>query len=114
MRRRYFPLLLLVSVFLVGCGDDDEPTPTTPTTTTPPPAPAPTPTPTPPPPPPPPPPPTSAPLAGTVSNTNGQRLSGAIVSVIDGPDLGRDAVTDSNGAFRFSSLTYGNANFAAR
>lgn len=52
-------------------------------------------------------------LTGTVSNTSGQRIGGATVTVLDGPDTGKSATADSNGVYKFDLIIIGNANFAA-
>jgi PKD repeat protein len=52
-------------------------------------------------------------LTGTVSSTTGQRISGATVAALDGPDAGRSAVTNASGEYRFESLTMANMNFRA-
>jgi PKD repeat protein len=52
-------------------------------------------------------------LTGTVSSSGGQRISGATVRVLDGADSGKTATTNSNGEYRFDSLTIANANFTA-
>jgi len=48
-----------------------------------------------------------------VSSSGGQRISGATVRVIDGADNGKTATTNSNGEYRFDSLTIANVNFSA-
>ena len=53
-------------------------------------------------------------LTGTVASSSGARLSGATVTVLDGANSGRTAVTSSNGEFRFDNMQAGNANFSAR
>ena len=97
-------VMLVLALSAIGCGDDDSSTPTSPT---PAPAPAPTPTPT------PPPAPTTAALGGTVSNTNGQRIGGARILVLDGPNAGQSVEANGNGEYRFASLTISNANLSA-
>jgi PKD repeat protein len=52
-------------------------------------------------------------VSGTVSSSGGQRISGATVRVIDGVDTGKTATTNSNGEYRFDSLTIANVNFSA-
>jgi hypothetical protein len=104
VRHLTFALVLVLSLFVIGCDSDSTPAQPTPT---PAPTPAPTPTPT------PTPAPTSAPLTGTVSSTTGQRIGGATVTVIDGPDAGRSTVANGSGEYRFDSLTISNANFRA-
>lgn len=56
---------------------------------------------------------TQASLTGTVSDTDGMRLSGAIVTVLDGPAAGQSVGTDSNGGYRFEALNVANANLVA-
>jgi ribosomal protein S28E/S33 len=91
-------------LFLIGCGGS---TPTSPSVT-------PTPTPTPAPSPAPPPSPTTASLTGTVTVTGSTvRLSNVIVRVLDGPNAGRTATTDTQGAYRFDGLTIANMNLSA-
>jgi hypothetical protein len=107
--------VLAVSTFAVtGCGSDSAstspspspaPAPTPAPTPTPAPAPTPTPTPT--------PAPTTASLTGSVSNSGGQRLAGATVRVIDGPNTGQSVQANGNGYYRFDSLAIANMNFAA-
>ena len=48
-----------------------------------------------------------------MSSSGGQRISGATVRVIDGVDTGKTATTNSNGEYRFDSLTIANVNFSA-
>ena len=52
-------------------------------------------------------------MTGIVSSTTGQRIGGATVTAIDGPDVGRSTVANSNGEYRFDTLTIANANFRA-
>ena len=89
---------------LIACGSDS-----TPTTPTPAPAPAPAPTPT----PAPTPAPTTAGIQGTVSNTSNAPLSGARVTVLDGPNAGTSVLSNANGSYRFESLSITNMNFGA-
>ena len=53
-------------------------------------------------------------LTGTVSGSDAGRLSGATVTFLDGVNAGRSVTTNSNGEYRFDSVTEGNANLAAR
>jgi hypothetical protein len=47
--------------------------------------------------------------------TNGAgRLAGAVVLFLDGPNVNKASITNSNGEYRFENLTIGNANLAAR
>ena len=91
-------LLALVGVVVLalgvaGCGSnsDSSPTPTSPT-----------PTPT----------ATTASLTGTVSNSSSEGISGATVTVLNGPETGNTAVANSSGVYTFDSLTAGNTNFS--
>lgn len=105
-RRSCLPVLLCLVLF--GCDDN----PTTPPTPTPTPAPAPAPAPA--PSPPPPPAPTTAALTGLTKNSDGLLIGFVKITVADGPDMGRTATSDGfTGAYRFESLTIGNANFIA-
>ena len=92
--------VVVLALGAAGCGSssNSSPTPTSPT-----PAPTPTPTPT--------PPATTASLTGTVSNSSSERIGGATVTVLDGPDVGTSVGTNSNGEYSFASLTLGNTNF---
>lgn len=56
---------------------------------------------------------TLASLTGTVSNTDGVRLSGAIVTVLDGSSAGQSVGTDASGGYRFEALDVANANLVA-
>jgi len=89
--------VVVLALGVAGCGSDStgSSTPTSPTPT-------PTPTPT----------ATTASLTGTVSNSSSERIGGATVTVLDGPDTGRSAGTNSNGEYSFSSLTIGNTNLS--
>ena len=51
--------------------------------------------------------PTRWPLAGTVRSTLGDPISGAVVTVVDGPDAGRQATTDTFGRFGIPGLSQG-------
>jgi hypothetical protein len=53
------------------------------------------------------------PLTGTVSGSDVGRLGDATVTFLDGVNVGRSATTNSNGEYRFESVTEGNANLAA-
>ena len=87
------------SLGAAGCGSssDSSPTPTSPTPTA-----TPTPTPT----------TTTASLSGTVLNSSGESISGATVTVLDGPDAGTSTTTNGSGAYSFAALTTGNVNFS--
>ena len=52
------------------------------------------------------------PLAGIVTASGGARISGAAVTVVDGPNARRTTIT-TNGDYRFDNLKVGNANFSA-
>jgi hypothetical protein len=53
-------------------------------------------------------------LTGFTRNSNGQLIGFVTVRVADGPDQGRNAVSDGfTGAYRFEGLTVGNQNFTA-
>jgi hypothetical protein len=120
-RRLQFLLGSLLALTMIAACDGNDP-PTTPTpapapapapTPAPTPSPTPTPTPTPAPPPMPPPGPAQVALTGTVTASDAGRLSGATVTFLDGPNAGRSTTTNSNGEYRFDSVTEGNANVAA-
>lgn len=81
-------LCLLVS----ACGGSDS-TVTSPATTTPAP-------------------PTTATLTGTVSDSSGP-LAAAVVTALDGVNLGRSATTNSVGIYQLPNMTIGNDNFIA-
>jgi PKD repeat protein len=98
---RLWMIMLVLVLSATACGDGDSSTPTAPT-----PGPTPAPTPT-------PPASTAAALSGTVSNTSGQRIGGARITVLDGPNSGQSVETNGNGEYRFDSLTIANANFSA-
>ena len=87
--------VLVLALGVAGCGSSDSSssTPTSPTPT-------PTPTPT----------TTTASLTGTVSNSSSQGISGATVTVLDGPEAGASVATNSSGVYTFDSLTAGNTN----
>ena len=110
---RVAPLLLAValSTAALGCGSNSVTSPTT--TPTPVPAATPTPAPAPAPAPSPATAPTTVSLTGTVSNSSGDRVGGATVTILDGTDAGKTAGTNSSGEYRFDSLTAGNANLGA-
>jgi hypothetical protein len=57
---------------------------------------------------------TAASLSGAVSSAAGGRVSGANIAVLDGPNAGRTATTNSAGDYRLDNLTAGNANVEAR
>jgi hypothetical protein len=98
----------LLCLLLAACDDSPAPTPT------PTPAPAPAPAPAPPPPAPPPAPAPTGTLTGFTRNTNGQLIGFVTVRVADGPDQGRNAVSDGfTGAYRLEGLTVGDHNFTA-
>ena len=105
-------VLALSSFVVTGCGSDSTSTSPSPSPA-PAPTPAPTPTPTPAPTPTPTPAPTTASLTGSVSNSSGQRLAGATVRVLDGPNTGQSVLTNTNGDYRFDSLAIANMNFGA-
>lgn len=88
------PAILLAACLTVACGNDDasstSPTPVNPPT-----------------------PPTVA-LAGTVSASNGSRLAGASLSIVDGMNAGRATTTNASGDFRFEGLRESNGNVRAR
>jgi PKD repeat protein len=101
-------VLVLSTVAISGCGSDSpatspSPSPAPTPAPTPTPAPAPTPTPT----------PTTAMLTGTVSSSTGQRLAGARVTVLDGPNTGQSVLANGTGEYRFDSLAIANMNFGA-
>ena len=91
--------VLALALGVAGCGSSDSSssTPTSPTAT-----PTPTPTPT----------TTTASLTGTVSNSSSEGISGATVTVLDGPEAGASVATNSSGVYTFDSLTTGNVNFS--
>lgn len=60
-----------------------------------------------------PPPPTTASLRCTVSSSSGQRIGGAKVTVLDGPNTGQFVLANGNGECQFDSLAIGNVNFSA-
>ena len=101
---RVWMLMLVLVLSATACSDGDSSTPTAPTPS---PAPGPTPGPT------PTPSPTTASLSGTVSNTGGQRIGGARVTVLDGPNSGQSVEANGDGEYRFGSLTIGSVNFSA-
>ena len=88
--------VVVLAFGVAGCNSDSNssPTPTSPTPTPTPAA-------------------TTASLTGTVSNSSSERIGGAIVTVLDGPDAGTSVGTNSNGEYSFASLTIGNANLSA-
>jgi PKD repeat protein len=49
-----------------------------------------------------------------VLSNEGNVIGGSTVVVLDGPDAGRVAGTNSNGEYRFDQLRAGNTNFVAR
>ena len=108
---RVAPVLLAVvlSAAALSCGSDSGTSPTPNPAPTPAPAPAPAPSPS----PSPAPTPTTVSLTGTVSTSGGERLGGATLTILDGPDAGKTAGTNSNGEYRFDSLTASNANLKA-
>lgn len=90
MIRRLLPLVLLVA--LVACGGDSSPS-----------APSPSPSPS----------PQTFTLSGRVTNSqSGAGVSGATVTVVDGPNAGRSAVADGDGAYRVTGLQ--SSGFTAR
>jgi len=90
--------VVVLALAVAGCGSSSSSsTPTSPTVT-----PTPTPTPT----------TTTASLTGTVSNSSGEGISGATVTVLDGPEASASVATNSSGLYTFSSLTTGNVNFS--
>ena len=52
------------------------------------------------------------PLTGVVTSSGGTRLTGATVTILDGPNTGRSAITAS-GNYQFTGLIVGNANASA-
>jgi hypothetical protein len=52
-------------------------------------------------------------LRGEVRSSSGDRISGATITVLDGPDKDKTATTNANGDYSFSSLAAGDTNFAA-
>jgi PKD repeat protein len=99
---RPWMIMLVLVLSATACSDGDSSTPTSPT-----PSPTPAPGPT------PPPAPTTAALTGTVSTTGGQRIGGARITVLDGPNSGQSVQANGSGEYRFESLAISNANFAA-
>src|SRR5688572_26891294 len=97
---RFAALVLIAAIAVIGasCSGDDSPSPTTPTPT---PAPAPAPT------------PTTVALTGVVTNSGGDRVPGAIITILDGSNAGRSTGTNSNGEYRLDGLTATNANVSA-
>ena len=91
--------VVVLALGVAGCGSSDRSssTPTSPTA-----APTPTPAPT----------ATTASLTGTVSNSSSEGISGATVTVLDGPEAGETAVANGSGVYSFDSLTVGNTNFS--
>jgi hypothetical protein len=61
----------------------------------------------------PPPAPTMVRLTGTVSFPAGERIPEATVTVLDGPNAGRSATTNTTGDYVLDGLTPGNANLSA-
>lgn len=55
----------------------------------------------------------AAPLSGTVSSTSGSRIASATVTAIDGANSGASVTTNSDGEYRFDSLSAANVNFSA-
>ncbi len=53
-------------------------------------------------------------LTGNVSSISGSRLSGATVTILDGPNSGRSTTTNSNGDYRFDTLQAGATSLVAR
>src|SRR5687767_1707862 len=107
---RVAALLLIAAIAVIGasCSGDDSPSPTTPT-----PTPAPAPAPAPAPSPAPAPTPTSVALTGVVTNSGGDRLPGAIITILDGSNSGRSTGTNSSGEYRLDGLAATNANVSA-
>jgi len=56
---------------------------------------------------------THALLAGTVRNSDGARVGGATVTVLDGPNAGVSVGANSDGDYRFEALLVANANLVA-
>lgn len=52
-------------------------------------------------------------LSGTVAVNGGSRVAGAVVTILDGPNKGRETTTSSSGDYRLEGLTAGNANVKA-
>ena len=98
-------LAVVLSAAALGCGSDSGTSPTPNPAPTPAPAPAPSPSPA--------PAPSTVSLTGTVSTSGGDRLGGVTLTILDGPDAGKTAGTNSNGEYRFDSLTASNANLKA-
>ena len=48
-----------------------------------------------------------------MSNTSGAPLTGARVTVLDGPNTGASVLTNANGSYRFEALSITNVNFSA-
>src|SRR5688500_6492501 len=107
---RFAALVLIAATAVIGasCSGDGSPSPTTPT-----PTPAPAPAPAPAPSPAPAPRPTTVALTGVVTNSGGDRVPGAIITILDGSNAGRSTGTNSNGEYRLEGLTATNANVSA-
>lgn len=56
---------------------------------------------------------TTVSLTGTVSNSSGERIPGAIVTILDGENAGKRTGTTSNGEYQFDGLTAANGNLSA-
>jgi hypothetical protein len=52
-------------------------------------------------------------LIGVIASSTGQRITGATLRILDGPNAGR-STTSTNGDYRFDNLSVGNANLSAR
>jgi hypothetical protein len=52
-------------------------------------------------------------LTGTVTNTSGERIPGAIITILDGENVGHSAGTNENGVYAFCCLVASNANLSA-
>lgn len=52
-------------------------------------------------------------LSGIVTDTDGAPVSGARVTVLDGPNMGQSVQTNANGEYVFLSIASGNTNFTA-
>ena len=56
---------------------------------------------------------THASLTGTVSNSDGDRVGGATIMALDGPNAGQSTMADGGGVYRFEALNIANGNFVA-
>ncbi|OFW02480.1 MAG: hypothetical protein A3I61_15735 [Acidobacteria bacterium RIFCSPLOWO2_02_FULL_68_18] len=53
-------------------------------------------------------------LNGIVTDTNGGRLAGVRVAVLDGPNTDESVITNGNGEYAFPTIIRGDTNFSAR